>query len=265
MRRREFIAGLGGAVLMPLIARAQPTGQLRRIGALMNLGPDDPEGQARLATFVKAMEGLGWIEGRTIQTYTRWGLGNLALIKKHAVELTNLGPDLILAVGALSVAAIQEASRTVPIVFASVTDPVGTGFVSNLSRPGGNATGFSVYEYEFSVKWLELLKQISPTVTKVGPAGFHTYRLNKPVCCDPIGGVCAQGIGQPDRYAPARRRGASNNSFRTSAKQRSNCRDRFVGDRSSRVNHYGCQRKTDAGGLSATNFCQKWRPRLRAR
>ena len=168
MRRREFITLLcGAAVVWPLAAHAQQPEQMRRIGVLMNRAADDPEGQARLAAFQQALQQLGWNDGRNVRIDTRWGEDDVDRERRAAAELVALAPDIIFASGTLSVAALQKVSRTVPIVFVGVTDPVGAGVVDSLARPGGNVTGFMIYEYSFGGKRLELLKQIAPSVTRV--------------------------------------------------------------------------------------------------
>ena len=166
MRRRDFIAAFGGAAAWPLAARAQETDRVRRIGALMSMSADDPEGQARLAGFLQGLQELGWTAGRNLRIDYRWPSDDTSR-RRYAAELIALAPEVILASTSPSVAALQQASRTVPIVFAAVTDPVGQGFVSSLQRPGGNATGFALYEYGFGAKWLELLKEIAPRLTRV--------------------------------------------------------------------------------------------------
>ena len=169
MRRREFITLFGGAVATwPLATYAQQQpGQMRRIGVLMNRTATDPEGQARLVAFQQALQQLGWNDGRNIRIDIRWGEDNIDHERKFAAELVALAPDIILASGTVSVTALQPISGAVPVVFAGVTDPVGAGFVDNLARPGGNVTGFMIYEYSLAGKWLELLKQIAPGVTRV--------------------------------------------------------------------------------------------------
>jgi ABC-type uncharacterized transport system substrate-binding protein len=167
IRRREFIATLGGAVAAwPLAARAQQTERVRRIGVLMNLASDDAEGQARLAAFHQGLQQLGWTVGRNVQIDYRWGAGDAERYRKFAAELVALAPDVILAIGAITVGPLQQASRSVPIVFTDVTDPIGAGFVASMARPGGNATGFILFEYGISGKWLELLKQIDPGIKR---------------------------------------------------------------------------------------------------
>jgi putative tryptophan/tyrosine transport system substrate-binding protein len=167
MRRRKFITLLGGmAAVWPLAARAQQAGRMKRIGVLMGLTVDDPEGQARRAAFQHRLEELGWTVDRDVEIDYRWGGANPESIHKSAAELVALAPDVILATSGATVGALQQASRAVPIVFAGVIDPVGSGFVDSLARPGGNATGFLVFEYSLSGKWVELLKQIAPSVTR---------------------------------------------------------------------------------------------------
>src|SRR5215212_1116160 len=158
MNRRELIAGLGGAAAWPLIASAQQTDGMRRIGVLMDYSQADPESGSRMAAFVEGLQELGWTEGRNVRIDYRWGAGNADTIRKYAAELAALAPDVILANGSASVGALQKVTRTVPVVFASVADPVGAGFVDSLGRPGGNATGFMLLDYAISAKWLELLK-----------------------------------------------------------------------------------------------------------
>jgi ABC-type uncharacterized transport system substrate-binding protein len=167
MRRREFITLLGGAMAVPSIACAQQAERVRHIGILMSIG-DDPEGRVRVGAALQELQQLGWVEGRNVRIEIRWGSGAADRIRKYAAELVALTPDVILATGTSSLAAVQQASRTIPIVFVTVTDPVGSGFVASLVRPGGNTTGFAQFEYSMSSKWLELLKQIAPGVVRVG-------------------------------------------------------------------------------------------------
>jgi putative tryptophan/tyrosine transport system substrate-binding protein len=167
MRRRQFITLLGGAAAAwPLVARAQQPEQMRRIAVLMNRASDDADGQARLAAFRQALQELGWSDGRNMRIDSRWGGNDVDRERKYAAELVALAPDIVLASGTVSVAAVQHVTRTLPIVFAGVADPVGAGLVDTLARPGGNVTGFMNFEYNFSGKWLELLKQIAPRVTR---------------------------------------------------------------------------------------------------
>ena len=168
MRRREFITMLGGAAAIhPLIARAQQPERMRRIGILLPAAADDAEFQARFGAFLQALALLGWTIGRNVRIDTRWATTDVAEIRRHAAELAALAPDVILAHAATTVGPLLEATRTVPVVFPTVIDPVGAGYVDSLARPGGNVTGFISFEYSLSGKWLELLKEIAPDLTRV--------------------------------------------------------------------------------------------------
>jgi putative tryptophan/tyrosine transport system substrate-binding protein len=167
MRRREFISLLGGAAAWPVAARAQQAERMRRIGALLPATADDPQRQAWFGAFLQGLAQSDWIIGRNVQIDTRWATANVDAVRRHAAELAALAPDVILASGASTVGPLLQATRTVPIVFAAVADPVGAGFVNSLAQPGGNTTGFMAFEYSISGKWLELLKQIAPSVTRV--------------------------------------------------------------------------------------------------
>jgi putative ABC transport system substrate-binding protein len=183
VKRREFITLLGGAaVTWPAVARAQQRERMRHIGVLMNRAADNPEGQDRLAAFHQGLQELGWGVGRNVRIETRWSEDNADQTVKHAAELVALAPDIVLASGTLAVTALQHISRTLPIVFAAVADPVGAGIVDSLAHPGGNATGFMVYEYNLAAKYLELLKEIAPNVMRVAiirnaanPAGIAAF------------------------------------------------------------------------------------------
>jgi putative tryptophan/tyrosine transport system substrate-binding protein len=167
IRRREFIALLGGAAAArPLVARAQQPDRMRRIGVLMNLAADNREAQARIAAFLQGLQQLGWTDGGNLRIDYRWAAGDTGRFQRYAEELLALAPDVILASAFPSVQALQRATRTVPIVFVHVSDPVASGFVQSLARPGGNTTGFMQFEFGLSGKWLELLKQVAPDVTR---------------------------------------------------------------------------------------------------
>jgi len=169
MRRRDFITLIGNAAATwPLTARAQPGERVRRIGVLTNLSENDPEDRRRMAAFLQELQKLGWREGDNLRIEYRRSLGKADSARKYAVELVALAPDVILATGSSSTGPLLEATRTVPIVFVIVPDPVGAGFVDSLARPGGNATGFSQFEYAVGGKWLGLLKEVAPQVTRVG-------------------------------------------------------------------------------------------------
>jgi ABC-type uncharacterized transport system substrate-binding protein len=169
VRRRDFIKALGGiAAAWPLAARGQQPGQrVPRLGVLLSATADDAQNQAWLNAFVQGLAQSNWIVGRNVQMDTRWATADTEAVSKHAAELAAFAPDAILAAGASTVGPLLKVTRTVPIVFAAVADPVGAGFVESLARPGANATGFMAFEYSISGKWLELLKQIAPVVTRV--------------------------------------------------------------------------------------------------
>jgi putative tryptophan/tyrosine transport system substrate-binding protein len=168
MKRRKFIMLVCGATAAwPVAVRAQqPTG-MRRIGVLINFGPDAAEGQERQAAFMQSLQNLGWNEGDNVRTDIRWAGDEIERFRKYSEELVELNPDVILASASLSVAALQRITRSVPVVFVNVVDPVGAGYVSSLARPGGNITGFTAFEYSIGGKWLDLLKQIAPRVTRI--------------------------------------------------------------------------------------------------
>jgi putative tryptophan/tyrosine transport system substrate-binding protein len=167
MRRREFITLLGGAAASwPLVAGAQQPGRVRRIGVLMSLSADDPEGPGRLHAFTQGLQQLGWTEGDNMRIDIRWGAGDADRSRRYAAELVAFTPDVILASGGSAAGPLLQVTRTVPIVFTQTPDPVGAGFVASLARPGGNATGFTSAEYSMGAKWLELLKEIAPRVSR---------------------------------------------------------------------------------------------------
>jgi putative tryptophan/tyrosine transport system substrate-binding protein len=166
MRRREFIALLGGAAAWPVMAGAQQAERMRRIGVLMNITADDPDARANNAAFLQVLQQLGWVDGRNVRIDTRWASGDAANLRNYAAELAATAPDVIFASGTAAMAALSHVTRTVPIVFNVVADPVGAGYVESLARPGGNATGFMEFEYSLSAKWVELLKQIAPGVRR---------------------------------------------------------------------------------------------------
>ncbi len=176
MRRRDFITLLGGTALTaPRVAFAQATDRMRRIGVLMPLAVDDPEAKVRLAAFLDGLQQLGWTDGRNVRIDARWPGSDADRFRKYAAELVALEPDVILASSSTSVAALQRITRSVPIVFAAVIDPVGAGFVESMARPGGNTTGFGAFEYSLSGKWLELLKEIAPNLTRAAVLRDPTF------------------------------------------------------------------------------------------
>ena len=264
MRRREFIGLVGGAAAWPLAARAQKADRVRRIGVLMASAADDAEFQARIAAFLQGLQQLGWTDGRNVRIDTRWATTNPDDIRRHAAELAALAPDVILAAtGTATVAPLLQATRTVPIVFAVVIDPVGAGFVASLARPGGNATGFTIFEYGMSGKWLELLKEIAPHVTRAA------------VLRDP---AIASGIGQfatVQAAAPSLGVEVSPVDVRDAARNRARCHgiralrqwrsDRDVervGVALSRSDHHAGGPAQAARGLRRPLLRHRWRPDL---
>src|SRR5262249_31236278 len=176
MKRRDFITLLGGAAATwPLAARAQQREKVRRIGMLMPYAANDPQVQIRSAAFLQGLQQLGWTVGQNVQIDYRWSGGNMDDTRRYAAELVALSPELIFAPGSATVRPLQQATRSVRIVFVLVVDPVGSGFVNSLARPGGNATGFTSYDYGIGAKWLEVLKEIAPSVTRaaVHPRSRH--------------------------------------------------------------------------------------------
>jgi ABC-type uncharacterized transport system substrate-binding protein len=167
MRRREFITILGSAAAWPLAARGQPADLLRRVGVLMNLAESDPEARPRLNAFQRRLQELGWTEGRNVRIDYRWTAGDYDRMRVYAAELVGLGPDVILAAGHSVTEVLQKTTGTVPIVFVLVSDPIGSGFIPSLAHPGGNITGFTYVEYTVGGKWLEMLKEIAPSVIRV--------------------------------------------------------------------------------------------------
>ena len=214
MRRREFVSLFGSAAAgWPLAARAQQAERMRRIGVLMGFGADDLEGRNRLTAFLQALQQFGWTDGRTVRIDIRWGGPNADDIRKLAAELVKLAPDVILTSSSVVTSAMLQATRTIPIVFTIVIDPVGAGYVDNLARPGGNATGFTIYEYSMSGKWLELLKAIAPRLTRVmvlrdpavasGPGQFAAIQAVAPSLGVELRPVDTRNAGEIERAIAA--------------------------------------------------------------
>ena len=211
--RRELLVALGGSAAAgwSLAARAQQGERVRRVGVLMNLAADDPEGQTRIVAFVQGLQQSGWTDGRNIRIDTRWAAGDADRYHRYAEELLALAPDVILASATPSVQALQQATRTVPIVFANVGDPVGMGFVESLARPGGNTTGFTPLEFGFGAKWLELLKEIAPRLTRVavlrdltiGPAQLSAIQAVAPSFGVELSPVGVRDAGEIERTIAA--------------------------------------------------------------
>jgi putative tryptophan/tyrosine transport system substrate-binding protein len=205
LRRRDVIMLAGGVTTWPLAARAQHREGTRLIGVLMPLAADDPQSQARVAAFLQGLGELGWTVGRNVQIDYRWGAMDVDRIGRYAAELVALAPDVVLASGTSTMTPLLRVTRSVPIVFTNLGDPVGGGFVESLPRPGGNATGFMLFEYGFSGKWLELLKQIAPRVTRAAvirdtTQGTGTSQLAAIQAVAPSFGVDVRPIGarEPD-------------------------------------------------------------------
>jgi ABC-type uncharacterized transport system substrate-binding protein len=167
MKRRQFITLLGGAAAWPATARAQQPDRVRRVGLLTSFAADDPEARARVAAFMEGLQALGWVEHRNVRVDYRWSAGDAETIRRHAAELVALAPDVILSQSTPALAALQKATRTIPIVFVSVSDPVGDGLVASLAKPGGNITGFSNYEPTLAGKWLELVREVAARVERI--------------------------------------------------------------------------------------------------
>src|SRR6516164_5383749 len=212
--RREFITLLGGAMAAwPLAARAQQSERTRRIGVLTPYPADEPEGRARLTAFAQALQQSGWAVGQNVQIDYRCGDGKPATMRKYAAELIALAPDVVLASSSAALAPLLDATRTVPIVFAGVGDPVGAGYVESLARPGGNATGLLVYEYGIATKWLELLKEVAPRVTRVavfrdssiaaGPGLFGAIQAVAPSFGVELSAVGVRDAGEIERTVAA--------------------------------------------------------------
>jgi putative tryptophan/tyrosine transport system substrate-binding protein len=179
--RRQFVSLLGGAVACPLAARAQQPGErMRHIGVLLSTHEGDPRRRAQLAAFAQRLMELGWVDSHNVRLDIRWTEGSIDAARKYAAELIALAPDVIITDTSFNVAAVQQATGTVPIVFGGVIDPVGGGLVNSLARPGGNTTGFTAFEYAIGAKWLELLKE-PPRHTRSGTAGFHHCRRDRSV------------------------------------------------------------------------------------
>jgi putative ABC transport system substrate-binding protein len=198
--RRAVIAGLVGAAAWPLVARAQQPEGMRLIGVLMAPAAN-AEQQANLAAFPKALQEMGWIDGRNVRIDTRWVGGDVRKSRKHADELVALVPDVILAAGTLAMESLLQATRTIPIVFNNVADPVGAGFVKSMARPGGNTTGFIQFEYSLSGKWLELLKEIAPSVTRVAVLRERYNVGDWPIRRNPVRGAVDRGGRERDQRA----------------------------------------------------------------
>jgi putative tryptophan/tyrosine transport system substrate-binding protein len=214
MKRREFIALLGGGAAWPLVARAQQPGErMRRVGVLTGFAADDPAAQKRILAFAQALAQLGWIDGRNVRIDIRSAAGDPERIRRYAAELVALAPDVILAATSVATGSLLQATRAVPIVFVQIPEPVGAGFVETLARPGGNATGFMLYEYGVGAKWLELLKEIAPAVKRVaflqapaiaaGPGFFGAMQALAPSLGVEVRPIAVRDAGEMERAVTA--------------------------------------------------------------
>ena len=230
IRRREFVFTLGGAAAAwPLAARAQQADQVRRIGVLMAMTADDPEAAPRVAAFAQGLQQSGWTIGQNVRVDYRWGGGNADNMRKYAAELVALAPNVILAHSSAAVAPLLQATRTIPIVFTIVADPVGAGYVDSLARPGGNSTGFLVWEYSIVGKWLGLLKEIAPRVTRVvvlresriaaGPGQFAVIQAAAPSLSVEVRPVDTRDAGEIERAITAFAQGANGGLIATGSPQ----------------------------------------------
>jgi hypothetical protein len=219
VKRREFITLIGAAAAWPLAARAQPGERMRRVGVLMSTPSDDPESQARLAVFVKALEELGWTDGRNVQFDVRFGT-RAATTGQHAAEMVALAPDVVLAQGSGAAGPLLQVTHTVPIVFVIVPDPVGAGFVASLARPGGNATGFLSFEYSIGAKWLELLKEVMPGMTRAAVMRDPAIRRARSVRGSPGRGAVARARGDSGQCARPEGDRARHRGLRARAERR---------------------------------------------
>jgi len=249
------------AAVWPVAARAQPRERMRRIGVLMNRAAGDREGQTRVATFQETLGQLGWSDSRNVRIDIRWGANIVDLERKYAVELVALAPDVILASGTQSVAALQRITSTLPIVFVGVSDPVGAGFVDNLARPGGNVTGFMLFEYSLSGKWLELLKQIMPGVMRAAvlrdaanPAGiaqFGAIRASATALGVDVSPINVRDAGEIERAIAAFARTANDGLVVTPSASEREHRDLIIAlaARYKLPAVYGLRNNTSGGGL----------------
>src|SRR5215471_2880298 len=263
LKRREFITLLGGAAAAwPLAARAQQPEKIRRIGVLMNFAADDPESTSRITVFVQSLHGLGWTVGHNLQIDYRFGAGDVERYRRFASELVALAPEVPVTAGAPAVEALQRATRTVPIVFVTVTDPVGGGLVASLARPGGNTTGFTLSEYGLSAKWLELLKQIAPNVTRaavlrdpvaVGIGQFAAIQAVAPSLQVELSPIDARDAAEIERAVTAFARRPNGGLIVTSTA--------FFND-PSRVDYHACGTTPAPRSLFQSSFCRQRRPNL---
>ena len=228
MRPREFISLIGGAAIpYSLATRAQQSSQMKHLGVLMNETADNPEAQNRFAAFLQGLQEAGWAVGRNLRIDVRWGAGDVDRLRGYAAELVSLAPDVILGQGSSTMRPLLQATRTVPIVFPVSSDPVGAGFVDSLARPGGNATGFMSFEYSLSGKWLELLKETVPSITRVAVLRDASQGSGTSMYAT-VHGTVAQGRSNPTQYTRRRRDRTRHRGVHTRLEWRSDCDVRRV-------------------------------------
>jgi putative ABC transport system substrate-binding protein len=257
IKRRAFITLLGGAAAAwPLVPRAQQRESMRRVGVLQNFAADDPEGQVRLTAFGQGLQQLGWTVGRNMRIDYRWSAGDPERIRKSVADILALSPDIILAAGGRNMSVLQQPNRTIPVVFVTISDPVSGGFVESMSHPGGNATGFSILEWSMSGKWLELLKQLVPEMTRVAvlrdpgnPGG--TAQLGAILGVAPTLGVAVN----PGRNARCRRNRARIDGFCPRAERRPDRYVEYTGRGASGFDH--CARRPSPAACHV--FCSLYR------
>jgi ABC transporter substrate binding protein len=263
-RRREFVTLLGGAAAMwPLAARAQQPERMRRIGVLAGGAvASDADTQERNAVFAKSLQELGWVVGRNLRIDFRYGLGDAANVRKYVEELVALAPDVVLVSGASALAPLLQATRTVPIVFVAVADPVGAGFVESMARPGGNATGFIQFEYSLSGKWLELLKEIAPGVTQAAVAGSRHHGGSRPIRRHTVRGIVDRARRAPSQRARCRGDRARRDGYSALAECWAGRHGKRIVADSQRADHHTGGAAQIAGGLSAAIFRRRRRADL---
>ncbi len=259
MQRRQFIALLGGAATWPLMARAQQGQRAQLVCVLESISTDTPGSKTRYAAFLEGLQQLGWTPGRNLQIELRYAEGDEAALRRYAAELLALAPDVLVAGGGAAAEVALKLSHTIPIVFIIVPDPVGSGFVETLSQPGANATGFMMFEYNLCGKWLELLKEIAPSVTHAAILRNAGSARNRSVRCSPIRGAIGRHRGKFNRLARASPDRTSRRDLRAEIEWRNDPGRKS--DRSSEFQCYHCGGRTlqAANGLHSTTFRCCWR------
>jgi putative ABC transport system substrate-binding protein len=262
MRRRDFIRIVGSAAAWPLGAHAQQP-ERRRIGVLMNFAENDPAAQARLTALLQALQQLGWTNGGNVRIDIRWSAGDSERNRRYAAELVTLAPDIIFASTTVSVTALLQATRALPIVFVQVVDPVASGFIASLGKPGGNATGFTIYEYGMGAKWLEILKEIAPRVTRAGILRDHANVAEIGI----VGAIQSMAPSLGMQLSPINLGNASEiergiTAFAHEHESRTYRGRKQLGLRSPRADNRTCDPLSTSRGLSGSWIYHRWRPDL---